>query len=210
MDKREAYWINYYDTYSGNGYNAAPGGEGASHPVKLSYKDVIEIYRLLRENKYTIKFIASMFGVSTKTISDINLGKSRVGLEENIQYPIRNDPYGGMNLQKDELFNSLVESNGNRSYVANKYGCTPGSIWHYCKKYGIPTNKEYYKHYISGLHYCPQCHAVYQIDKDTGDIICSYKSIREAARQMGCYYNAIKKALDNPNRTSCGYRWKSW
>lgn len=47
LNEREVFWIQYYNTYNGKGYNMTPGGKslkGESHPkAKLQEGEVIEI-----------------------------------------------------------------------------------------------------------------------------------------------------------------------
>lgn len=49
---REIYWINYYNTYNGDGYNATLGGEGR---VCYNYDSIIETYRFLQNITETAK-----------------------------------------------------------------------------------------------------------------------------------------------------------
>ena len=41
IDDREIYWINYYNTYNGDGYNCTGGGEGGIKPIPES--EILEI-----------------------------------------------------------------------------------------------------------------------------------------------------------------------
>lgn len=87
LDKKEQYWIAYYDTYN-NGYNLTLGGQGVlGSSVKLSDLDVKEIVELLQKSSLSQKLISEMFSVGEDTISEINQGKTR--RMEGIQYPIR-------------------------------------------------------------------------------------------------------------------------
>lgn len=47
LDEREVYWIKYYNTYEGEGYNMTPGGEnrkGSNNPkARITEAEVIEI-----------------------------------------------------------------------------------------------------------------------------------------------------------------------
>ena len=36
LAEREVYWIDYYNTFHGDGYNMTPGGEGGSFPGELN------------------------------------------------------------------------------------------------------------------------------------------------------------------------------
>lgn len=136
LDDRESYWIDYYNTYSGNGYNAAPGGEGAPHPVKLSESDIDKIINELQNSSLLLSDIAKKYRVSRETISSINLGKSRI---KNINYPIRQNHFG-INVipDKQELINTILANNTCFKTVADKYGVTRQCIVTWCKRYNIP------------------------------------------------------------------------
>lgn len=101
LNEKEIYWIKQYNAYfDDKSYNATLGGDGASHPVKLSHADLLEIIGLLKNTNLTIKDIAEKYSVSTKTISDINNGNSRILLD--LQYPIRENKYDGQHSIKKE------------------------------------------------------------------------------------------------------------
>lgn len=85
LNKKEIYWIDYYNSYK-NGYNQTRGGEGNLHPLKLSEKQVLEIYEKLKTSE-TMEDIAEEYGVSHVTISNINTGK--IWVHANVFYPIR-------------------------------------------------------------------------------------------------------------------------
>ena len=88
LNNKEIFWIQRYNGYQdSNCYNATRGGDGASHPVKLTYNNVLEIVNLLKTTDESIRKIADFYNVSSKTISNINNGHSRI--LENQQYPIR-------------------------------------------------------------------------------------------------------------------------
>lgn len=152
LNDKEIYWIKYYNGYeSFNCYNATRGGDGASHPIKLSHDELLQIISLLKENKKTIVEIANMFKVSTKTISDINNGHSRI--LENEKYPIRENKYDGhLTIQKKQyvpiytktgkeiqsyhsiqvaqydLFQNLIEIYPSIREAARAIKCNPESI----------------------------------------------------------------------------------
>ena len=99
LNEKEIFWIKKYNGYeSSNCYNATRGGEGASHPVKISQENLLNIINDLENTKIPITKLAKKYGVSTKTISDINLGNSRI--LENKQYPIRKKLYNKEDKEK--------------------------------------------------------------------------------------------------------------
>lgn len=49
---------------------------------------------------------------------------------------------------------------------------------------------------------------VLQCDRDTGEIIAAYESVREAARVMCITSAAIYNCIRNPCSTARGYKWR--
>ena len=117
LDEKEKYWINYYNTYLGEGYNAAPGGEGASHPVKISNEVLNDIVNDLQNHlELSIKDIAKKYQVSSTTISSINTGNSR--RIKDVDYPIRKS---FQRVSKQELYDLLLKTQGDFNFIANNY-----------------------------------------------------------------------------------------
>ena len=147
LDEREIYWIGYYDGYNDiNCYNATRGGEGASHPIKLSDSEVLEIIEYLKQD-VPIKEISKYYNVSDKTISDINCGRSRI--QPNQVYPIRANPYSkqkeydkqfsesGKEIQKyhsqeilqcDKDTHEIIKEYPSIREAARQLNCNPNSI----------------------------------------------------------------------------------
>lgn len=48
---------------------------------------------------------------------------------------------------------------------------------------------------------------IHQVDKNTGKIIKTYNSIREAAKENHSYADNISRALNGVSQTSLGYKW---
>lgn len=63
--EREKYWINNFNTYLGNGYNATFGGDGKQY---LDYSSICNYYQ---ENNLTIQEVAKYFNCSRDSVSDI-------------------------------------------------------------------------------------------------------------------------------------------
>lgn len=58
IDEREIYWINYYNTYTGDGYNCTGGGEGGIKPIS---QDEIEIIAKRYLNGERLDFLCREF-----------------------------------------------------------------------------------------------------------------------------------------------------
>lgn len=200
LDEREIYWIKYYNSYMGEGYNATAGGEGASHPVKISNENLLLIIEDLQHSDLSIKEIGQKYGVSSTTIGAINNGDSRI--IENIEYPIRSSIFSP---SKEELHEILMNTQGDIYVIADKYKVHYVTVRGWCDKYNLPKTRKNYD-YIDKQSY--HSTPIIQYDKDTGDIIAEFDSIREAGRILGLNHIAIHKALNSKSHYSQGYIWK--
>ena len=201
LSEKEIYWIEYYNAYESDNYNATRGGDGASHPVKLSHDQLLEIIDKLRHTNETMQAIADQYGVSKTTIISINQGKSRKLLGEN--YPIRIAP----TLSKtddEELFALLWETKGNFEYIAKLLGITAMSVRQRCKTRGYSTRREDYG-YVDTQEY--HSIRVWQCDPITKERIKNFPSIRAAAREMNCNPESIRRAISSKTHISKGYYW---
>ena len=203
LDQKEKYWIQKYNSYFGDGYNATIGGDGSSHPVKLSHEELLKIIDLLQNSEETFAEIGEKFDVSSTTISNINTGKSRVLLD--LIYPIRKNKFNKQEIDKDTLRILLEQTKGDFNYIANIYNVSYVTIKNRCKEYGFSTVRSDYG-YTDEQSYHSQ--RILQCDKDTQKLIKEYHSIREAAREMGVNPNSIGKALKSKTHLSSGYYWK--
>lgn len=73
--EREQYWIKYYNTFNGAGYNETPGGDLCGERQKVLTDDKIPlIYKDLIDSNMTQIEIALKYSISTTLLSNINLG----------------------------------------------------------------------------------------------------------------------------------------
>lgn len=63
-NEREIYWIEQYNTFLGEGYNATRGGEGS---LLFDYDEVVKLYR----EKKMIKAVSEELGIGRDTVSKI-------------------------------------------------------------------------------------------------------------------------------------------
>lgn len=169
LNEKEQYYILKYDTYV-NGYNATTGGQGGTNnEMKISQKELEEIFDLLANSSLTQKEIAEIYNIGMDTVSDINYGKSRHQIDK--QYPIREihkKKYCldcGKEIWKDaircsicnkiamrkvhnrpsaeELYNLLK----NNSFVAvgKMFNVSDNAIRKWCKSYGLSSRASDYK-----------------------------------------------------------------
>jgi predicted GIY-YIG superfamily endonuclease len=74
---RERYWINYYNTFNGYGYNATLGGDGTTYILP---KNIVELYHIHK----SFKQVAKLTGHDPTIIK-------RIVVESGIQYLTHNE-----------------------------------------------------------------------------------------------------------------------
>ena len=169
LNDKEMYYISKFNTLYPNGYNRTNGGNDVVYQ-KINDKMLKDIYADLENNELTQNQIAEKYGLHFTTISQINLGYSRI--DKNRKYPIRK-----VELQKyyckccgeqlfektktgfcqkcyqknktsyipckDELYNLLLQKSF--SSVARLFGVTDNAVRKWCDKYNIPRHSSYYR-----------------------------------------------------------------
>lgn len=112
--EREKYWIKYYNTFNGVGYNTTPGGEDEDNCLNriLTNEEAILIYNDLLNSSMKQKDIAYKYDISQTLLSNINLGlkytSNEIGYQQNVIYPLRKN-YKTEN-DYEELYNLLRNS----------------------------------------------------------------------------------------------------
>lgn len=93
LNEKEIYYVAHYDTYR-NGYNQDEGGTSATHYHKLSHDLVSQIIHRLKTSNDNSDMIGDEFGVSGRTIREINSGNAcrREGEEYPIRLPLSSHP----------------------------------------------------------------------------------------------------------------------
>lgn len=133
-DKREAYYINLYNTLSPYGYNVVPGGsspilKGEQNPRNtVSNIQVQQIIALLKDNKQSDRAIAKIVGTTDKIVADINHGITHK--QNGLKYPIRIKK-GMQKLteqQADEIKYLLKYSSLSFTQIAERFHVTKANI----------------------------------------------------------------------------------
>lgn len=128
LNERERYWIEYYHSYTPNGYNCDLGGAGAS---KFNHKEILDYF--LSEGQHNATQTANYFKCSLVTVLKI--------LESN-----------------------NLKGNG-------------------------------------------RCQPVYQIDRNTGEIINQFQSLTEVEKILGLHKTQVWSAVNGQAKTAGGYCW---
>ena len=163
LNEKEIYYIKFYESY-GKGYNQGPGGN-LGHYNKLNNDAVRKIIDRLKNSKDGSDIIGAEFGVTGRTIRELNLGQScRL---DDVHYPVRpsiaprREPTFCVDCGKEiysgcqrcvscdhkrqrratrpselDLAKMIVESGF--SAVGRKFNVDGNTIKKWCKQYGMP------------------------------------------------------------------------
>ena len=136
LNEREIYWIEHFDAYESDmSYNATRGGDGASHPIKLSHQQLVEIIDRLKNSSMSRQAIADEFGVSSATISNINIGKSRKLPGET--YPIRSAVSTKVIIDREALQDLLYKTQGDFNKIACLFNVSHMTVRQRCRELGF-------------------------------------------------------------------------
>lgn len=173
LNEKEIYWIEFYDSNNDKkGYNLTKGGDAVTNGI-LKHEQILEIYDLLENSKLPQAEIASLYGVSQRSISGINTGQTWV--EVGRIYPIRSiekkeikyyckdcgaeiSTYSAVRCEKcaqkamrkvkDRPTPEQLEADLKASSflaVGRKYGVSDTAIRKWCTAYGMSTKAKDYK-----------------------------------------------------------------
>lgn len=124
--EREIFWIDYYNTYRGAGYNTSPGGDLCrDDQCILDEIEVDAIYDELLNTKTSQKDIAIEFNISQALVSNINHGLRY--LRDGYQYPLRKNYKTGLE-EYSELIFLLRETKLPFREIAEKLGMAESSV----------------------------------------------------------------------------------
>ena len=100
--EREQYWIKYYNTFEGVGYNSTPGGENGEHLNKLSDQEAKSIIDLLVNTDTSYKEIEIECNISPALLSNINHGLRYS--DDKLNYPLRKYYKSGLEEYGELIF----------------------------------------------------------------------------------------------------------
>lgn len=220
IDEREQYWIKYYHCYVNDplyqgGYNNTPGGKQGHfiHTSKKVYQfslrgEFIAVYdsiaeagretdtnpAAIRKNLNGICKHANGFLWSendfVQPLVDENYRHNERKL---LQYDVNNNYIKTYN-NIEEVYQEFKISKGNLSRATRSNTLYGGYRWRYEDSF-LPL---------------PQLdkNNFYKIDKQTGEKLKEYQSLKEAALESGIHYSSISKCLSGTQKTAGGYKWQ--
>lgn len=123
--ERERYWIKYYNTFHGVGYNETPGGDDYEHLFLLTEEEAVSVRELLQNSNMTQVEIAEEYGVSETLISNINQGQKYI--DENLKYPLRKNYKTGLE-EYGELITLLRTTTKTFKQIAKELRISESSV----------------------------------------------------------------------------------
>lgn len=207
LDEREIFWIAEYDTFLGPGYNSTRGGSGNK---KILNSDIFELWNL----GYTRSEIADKLNCNPATVTN---GLRALNISENL---VRSRSQSLTCRKKEILQYDLTGE------LINKYSCvdeaarainhSPGIIRQVCNHH-IATAFGYIwchsdepkdiQQLIAEIPVSKKNHSVTRYDLQ-GNIIKTYISCAEAARELNVHNSSIENAAKGNLLTCLNSLWK--
>lgn len=129
INQLEIDYIQKYNTYGENGYNASSGGEygysGRVYHSKIE-NNIKDIILDLQKNILSLKEISEKYGISYSYVSDINNGSKLK--QDNTDYPLRPPPTSKLINVYPNIIYDLQFSNLSMRALAKKYNTTLSTI----------------------------------------------------------------------------------
>ena len=219
LNEREEYWIKEYNSFY-SGYNMTFGGQVlCGHKIQ---EELYELIFILYDGNLSMKKIANLLNCSNTEIYNIlkSYDKDEGFKKKNIQ--VEQYDLDGNYIK---TFNSVKEAceetgaySGNISKVCRgERGSAGGFKWKSVDKL-VLSNKKIeqllleYKDFIPNktnkTYIKKNSSVVYQIDKNTNEIIAKYNSFKEAENATGVIASNISKVCRRERKSAGGYFWK--
>lgn len=193
MEEREEYYISFYKTLTTeNGYNILKGGDSSNQlginsvNAKFSEKELEEIWKMLEDDKLTIKQISEKMKVGMDTIENINLGITYNNNEQS--YPIRKKKVVKPTINIEtiiEIAKLLKETNVYQKDIAKIYNISEKII----RKINFGVGPYYIEGYSYPIRYKNSSCKKFsneQIKLIIYDLLNTHKTQEEIAAKFGC------------------------
>ena len=220
--EKEQYYIKTLNTIVPNGYNESYGNGGSpnTRPIVCLTQngEFVKKYDYLEQVKQDGYNVSSVRR-NLESNRYLSLGKLFMWLEDyekngakkyeravsSARKPVIQCSLDGEYINR---FDSVVEASDETGIrrttisgnLTGKYKTAGGFIFVYAHEFPIKDISAY-KRRTKGV-------SVEQIDKDTGIVLRTFSSMKEASDYVGGDHRNIQKVADNPNRTAYGYKWK--
>lgn len=204
----------------------------------LKPQDVEEIYELLQNTDMYQKEIAKIYRVSESTISQINHGKQWINDKyqyplrqkktikhtcvdcgkvidaqatrcHNCSIKFKKQQFiNSLPITKDELYQLLLDNNGNFTFVSKKFNLSANGLRKWCDALEIPRHSADYKTNVSKQKSRVIKHVI-MIDINTNEELREFNNANEAARFLGKERGVhIHDVCNGKRKTAYGYKWR--
>ena len=222
----EALYVFMYETQYPKGYNETAGGKAT--PWDWS----IPVVCLTLDGEYVREYKSSaeaerLDGFHNTTVLECCKGKALTCHGHQFMFKTDYEKYGGKKYVKPEAWNMtpVIQCDMDGNFIAKYKSVRDASritgvrrstisgaitgvyktagdyIWLYEKDFPIKDISKYRRG--------KKGRKVAQIDKVTGETIAVFDRITEAGKALGVNYKSIHYAVDKPDKSAFGYRWKS-
>lgn len=206
LDKKEIFWIKHYDSYN-NGYNMTLGGQEGR---KYDYKFLISQYQKYK----TVEKTAEKCGCHAHTVSralkahEITPHTKALGVSRKIR---QIDP---VSLTTINIYNSLTEASkalgkNNTTAISHALSGKTKSAYGFIWK-DFNEDIEVLKQVDTKIKNMHGKEKLQQLDKDTGEILNEFNSVKEALIFLGkdSSNSGIYKVCKGIRNTAYGYKWR--
>ena len=220
LNEREIYWINFYNSFEGEGYNMTPGG---SEPVKA---DIQKIYSLW-DKGYCVSEIVKEVNVGKTSIQNyLNEYENYSAEESNRRGGVKARQTSIQNgnviipdkcIKQYDLWGNYIKTWTTQNEIERELGIDAETIGRALRGEYIQTGG--YQWFNEDSLGSPQDltkmsnfkikFGVDQYDLN-GNKIKTYTSVTEAANALGCDKKNIARVCKHQNnrKTACGYKWE--
>ena len=209
LNEREKYWIQYFNTYSGNGkgYNDTYGGEGNS---KIDKETVFWLW----DNGFSIKQITDETGHDRSSIRAILQGYENYSIEESNR---RGDAIQAKNrwkkIKQYSVEGKLLNIYDNAHEAERQTGISNKTIW-YAVNHKQKLSGGFQWRYEDDTTPVENLSLTkYRISKEieqlkNNKIINTFKTAAEASRETGISDTCIRRVCQGKGKTAGGFEWR--
>ena len=202
LNEKEKYWIKYYNTFEGDGYNLTPGGgQGVQYDCNLIYENFLQTN--------SIADTAKNIGCSKSTVRKIihGFGITKKYLQE--EKPVEQiDP---ITLQVLNKFESIGEAanamNVSRTLISLAANGQKDSANGFFWRFEGDLNKKFISQPIKKWK-----RKIYKLNYDTLEVLEEFESAAEAARSLGKDGknggSQIISVCKGTKKSAYGFKWK--
>lgn len=204
LNKREVYWINYYNSYK-DGYNNTLGGQAYTKGRLYNHEEILNDYF----NGMTRQQIAKKYNCCVDTVARVLYGQQIIDHSKDKQCCFQIDP--------NSL--ALITTYESQAEAAKHFpNGKPNVISEACNgdlktAYGFLWQKGEYNPNVLKPQRIQGKIPVYKIDLKSSQIIAKYECIQDAAKEinsnnMHAIISGIRRCAHGDRPNAYGYKWE--